>query len=571
MVAMNLCYKPQYHRRGEHYKVECEMRKIDTLSKQEGKHPVGFASASRVGGQVSLGDIHADYIAVYEDAKREERTITMGLVHGSYFHGHKPGCTRPTCPRDKHQLDEMKRRVKSHEKKMQSAREFAEDPIVWNMHAVPFSRPSGISLAEMLPGRYCRNVPQLVEHYDCDAPNHNFMKAGYKGQREDQLIEDLWDLAGNKNSLPYDAVMNRLLVWEGNDLAVNTGRGPQEQAILACIGGELRADAKCPAFGFCLQKSTVIDLMSREIKAFMTANGISPPDNSKLIGAHSFKDSYCIHSSQLRHLDRTFGFKVAPFVTHVAVFKSDNFLGGIINTSLKVKAEIKKMLHEAGPEMSSEERTTLTLRAESKKLEMNATYGYSLMGSQLSRYTSSTVRRLGGKINKRMNRRWKRNRIIKRVFPLAGADEWGGTGQLAVVTYAPRHDLGLVPPLPCQSVGVAILASSKVLYLERLQWVLRLASPELVELVYIDTDSAILNMVHEDFDDNIAPHCRDEYERTRASHFDPSSAPGGMLVEEGRGARLQVHAEKSYALWQRDPKRKGGQYFAKGSKSAASK
>ncbi len=84
-------------------------------------------------------------------------------------------------------------------------------------------------------------------------------------------------------------------------------------------------------------------------------------------------------------------------------------------------------------------------------------------------------------------------------------------------------------------LSAGILSWSKVIFYDKIAWMLEVLDMAKAEIAYLDTDSVVVAAVSPNFEDCLLPHMRRKYEREKHRIFaDPEAqlAPNGLLKEE---------------------------------------
>ena len=96
-----------------------------------------------------------------------------------------------------------------------------------------------------------------------------------------------------------------------------------------------------------------------------------------VVGLNNFKGIKVIHSSYFLFLKETFGFVENPLILHAVLYQHESFLKKEIDYQLQLRSDIKTKLKN--PLLSSEERQILESSSSRAKLQINSSYGFTLL------------------------------------------------------------------------------------------------------------------------------------------------------------------------------------------------
>ena len=122
-------------------------------------------------------------------------------------------------------------------------------------------------------------------------------------------------------------------------------------------------------------------------------------------------------------------------------------------------------------------------------------------------------------------------------------------------------------PLACH--GATILAISKLILMEGINFLLKHLRPDQAQLLYLDTDSMHLAISNPVFENNVASHMKKSFNMKKYYFLDEQSAPSGMLVIESIVDYEQIFSEKFYVLKKKDQQNSHKYVFDSNIKSLA--
>ena len=96
-----------------------------------------------------------------------------------------------------------------------------------------------------------------------------------------------------------------------------------------------------------------------------------------VVGLNNFKGIKVIHSSYFLFQKETFGFVKNPLILHAVLYQHESFLKKEIDYQLQLRSDIKTKLKN--PLLSSEERQILESSSSRAKLQINSSYGFTLL------------------------------------------------------------------------------------------------------------------------------------------------------------------------------------------------
>ena len=169
-------------------------------------------------------------------------------------------------------------------------------------------------------------------------------------------------------------------------------------------------------------------------------------------------------------------------------------------------------------------------------------YGYCSLDNSGGRYKRSITLSHNNFI--RMRRRLRKRENVKAYAVNISSNVW----KLYMETKSVRNSE--VQPLACH--GASILAISKIILMTGIHFLLSHLRPDKAQLLYLDTDSMHFSLNDPIFENNIASHMRESFEKKKYFYLDPNSAPSGMLVVESIVDFEQIFAEKFYILKMKD-------------------
>ena len=164
-------------------------------------------------------------------------------------------------------------------------------------------------------------------------------------------------------------------------------------------------------------------------------------------------------------------------------------------------------------------------------------YGYCALNNSGSRYKSSVT--LSHSAFKKAKCRLLKQESVQAYATNIAPDVWKLYTSKCHLTQEPQ-------PLACH--GASILAISKIILMQGIEFLIKHLRPDKSQLLYLDTDSMHIALNDPTFENNVAKHMKSSFDAKKYYFLDEDSAPSGMLVIESIVDYEQIFAEKFYTL-----------------------
>jgi len=148
------------------------------------------------------------------------------------------------------------------------------------------------------------------------------------------------------------------------------------QGFLVVKNLQLQPQNSIPSMGFCVQRSEIDPKTMFTPHMKNTYHSVSK-SSIAVVGLNNFKGIKVIHSSYFLFLKETFGFVENPLILHAVLYQHASFLKKEIDYQLQLRSDIKTKLKN--PLLSSEERQILESSSSRAKLQINSSYGFTLL------------------------------------------------------------------------------------------------------------------------------------------------------------------------------------------------
>lgn len=345
----------------------------------------------------------------------------------------------------------------------------------------------------------CTNI-EYVEIFDCDFPNHIIPK--------DYDVDPF--LPFYKTFYSYPDFVQQI-------------HSKKLTGLIVVQNLKISHENQNPIFGFIAQK---IEYGLNKLSPY-TQEQLSKLDSSKrIVSVHEAKGYLVISTEYFNWLRKTFGFQECPIILHALVFQLDDYLRESIESKLKIRQALKTLIKK---ETNTVLKQNYEVKAELIKLMLNSCYGYTLCNLTSTKF-------------KQFENRLKIPNNFKNVISCFRFSK----GVYFVQTKKPSKEhfstmLG--------HVGCYILFYSKIIFHKRLFYCLKYFNPKLVQLLYMDTDSAHFLVKHKKFIDNVDKSLQDEFKCQFNKHFETGDKISGIWVQEGFYEFGEYLGEKCYRLY----------------------
>jgi len=272
-------------------------------------------------GQLNISHYFIDAYVLLQ--KQQHKKILLFQYNG-YTHGCRPSCSVS----DAFSTENMKRRKVSYDKHQTLLGLIS----IWKHHS------SNLDI-------------EIEVKYPCDF-NHT------SAHHKDKLLSDI---VPRKQT--YKSFLNRIYDQE-------------YQGFLVVKNLQLKPEQCVPSLGFCIQR-TDIDPTTMFTPIMKSTYGQALKKSVAVVGMDTFKGIKVIHSSYFLFLKNHFDFVETPLILHAVLYKHKQFLKTEIDSQLKLRSDIKKKLQN--PLLSKEERLVLESSSSRAKLQINSSYGFTLL------------------------------------------------------------------------------------------------------------------------------------------------------------------------------------------------
>ena len=298
-----------------------------------------------------------------------------------------------------------------------------------------------------------------------------------------------------------------------------------------------------PSFGFAIQKTKVKkDWLSphtmKSISEYASKLNIDPSkvlddlcSRMKILNLHKFEDTVVLHSDYFLFLYNNFLMEKNFVIGHVLEFCHNSLLKDKVNSYIERRFIIKDKIKEL--EMSNPQSSDLSyLKAVSSVLKLynNSLYGFTLLKPDNYKTTRYIISHRLDYINRE---RVTRARLLKKV-----------SKKTYLVSVETKNNV-----LTTQAhIGSTIMFRSKITFLQAIKFILENADPQLLELLYCDTDSIHFATVHKTLLENMLPHRKHKFNNEKTNYFfvDSKIKNCGVLDLETLGTRHKYITEKMY-------------------------
>ena len=298
-----------------------------------------------------------------------------------------------------------------------------------------------------------------------------------------------------------------------------------------------------PSFGFAIQKTKVkenwlsphtLECIS-EYASKLNQNPRKVKDELcsrlKILNLHTYQDTVVIHTDFFLFLYNNFLLQDNFIIGHVLEFCHNAILKEKVNYYIERRFRIKdriKELEQTNP--TSADLSYLKAVSSVLKLYNNSLYGFTLLKPDNYKTTRYIISHRLDYINQE---KVTKARLIKKV-----------SKKTYLVSIETRNNV-----LTTQAhVGSTIMFRSKITFLNAVKFILEHSDPQLLELLYCDTDSIHFATVHKALEDNILPSMKQKFMDEKNNFFFENSKIKncGVLDLETLGTLHKYITEKMY-------------------------